>query len=95
MQIAPTQVTTLDNVQMNFYHCNKGEGLPMHSHSYSHITYCVSGSCLVTQDGKFRTITSNTKPLILKANFQHEIEALENGTAFVNAFTLETTGEKI
>lgn len=70
----------------NVYHANKGEGLPMHQHTWNHATVCHVGSCIVRIRGKEFTINCDSKPLDLPANVQHEIEALEDGTVFVNIF---------
>jgi quercetin dioxygenase-like cupin family protein len=78
---------TYDGARLNIYHVNKGEGLPMHGHEYSHAIMCNAGSCLVTLDnGKSIVMTKNTIPVNLFAGIQHEIEALEDGTVFVNVF---------
>ena len=71
---------------MRVYHANKGEGIPMHSHSYSHATTCMNGSCKYTQDGIELIADKNTQPINLLAGKLHEIEALEDGTVFVNVF---------
>jgi quercetin dioxygenase-like cupin family protein len=72
---------------MNVFHANKSEGLPMHGHEYSHATICHAGSCLVSLDnGKSIVMTKDTQPLNLLAGIQHELEALEDGTVFVNVF---------
>ena len=79
---------TYDGARLNIYHVNKGEGLPMHGHAYSHAIMCNAGSCLVTLDnGKNIVMTKNTIPVNLPAGIQHEIEALEDGTVFVNVFS--------
>jgi quercetin dioxygenase-like cupin family protein len=73
--------------RLNVYHANKGEGLPMHGHEYSHATMCNAGSCKVSlENGKSLVMTKDTQPVNLPAGVQHEIEALENGTVFVNVF---------
>jgi len=77
---------TYDGAQLNVYHANKGEGLPKHEHIYSHATVCHSGSCLVSLEGRSYTIDKNSTPLNLPAGEWHEIEALEDGTVFVNVF---------
>jgi quercetin dioxygenase-like cupin family protein len=78
---------TYDGARLNIYHANKGEGLPMHGHSYSHATMCNSGSCRITlKNGKSKVIDKNSIPVNLLAGIQHEIEALEDGTVFVNVF---------
>jgi len=85
--LLPHNTFTYNGVRLNIYHANKGEGLPMHGHSYSHATMCNAGSCLVSlENGKSIVINKNTKPVNLLAGIQHEIEALENETVFVNVF---------
>jgi len=77
---------TYDGAQLNVYHADKGQGLPKHSHGFSHATICHNGSCLVSLEGRSYTINKNSKPLNLPAGEWHEIEALEDGTVFVNVF---------
>jgi quercetin dioxygenase-like cupin family protein len=75
-----------DGATLNVYHASKGQGLPRHEHLYSHLTMCHAGSILVTKEGKSLTMTKDTQPVNLVANEWHEIEALEDGTVFVNVF---------
>jgi quercetin dioxygenase-like cupin family protein len=75
-----------NGAQLNVYHANTGQGLPKHNHTWSHATICHNGSCLVSLEGRSYTINKNSKPLNLPANEWHEIEALEDGTVFVNVF---------
>jgi quercetin dioxygenase-like cupin family protein len=77
---------TYENTQINVYHANKGEGLEKHSHLYSHATMCNAGSCLITKENKSLIINKDTQPVNLVAGEWHEIEALEDGTVFVNVF---------
>jgi quercetin dioxygenase-like cupin family protein len=77
---------TYSDVTVNVYHANKNEGLPKHSHAYSHATICHAGSCLVSLEGRSYTINKDNKPLNLPAGEWHEIKALEDGTVFVNVF---------
>lgn len=84
--IDPAHSVTYDGVTLNVYHANKGHGLPRHEHIYAHLTMCHAGSILVTKEGKSLTMTKDTQPVNLVANEWHEIEALENGTVFVNVF---------
>jgi quercetin dioxygenase-like cupin family protein len=84
--VTPKHSFTYDGARVNVYHANKGEGLPNHSHVYSHATMCNAGRCLVSLEGRNYTINKNSKPLNLPAGEWHEIEALENGTVFVNVF---------
>ena len=74
------------DVSVAVYHANIGEGLPKHEHIYSHATMCNAGSCLVSLEGRNYTINKNSQPLNLPAGEWHEIEALEDGTVFVNVF---------
>lgn len=73
--------------QFNVYHASRGEGLPKHEHTYNHATVCHSGSCVVRVKGKEIVMTPYTQPIDLPANESHEIEALEDGTVFVNIFS--------
>ena len=84
--LPPRFVVTQNGTTLNVYHANKGEGLPRHEHLYSHLTMCHSGSCLVRNERRSLVMTKDTQPLNLVANEWHEIEALEDGTVFVNVF---------
>lgn len=84
--IAPTHTFTYDGAVLNIYHANKGEGLPKHEHTYAHATFCAAGSCIIRKENKELTITKQNKPLNLRALEWHEIEALEDGTVFINVF---------
>jgi quercetin dioxygenase-like cupin family protein len=75
-----------EGTQLNVYHADKGQGLPKHEHIYPHATMCNAGSCLVRLEGRSYTINKNSQPLDLPANEWHEIEALEDGTVFINVF---------
>jgi len=82
----PRHSFTYDGAQINVYHANKGEGLPRHFHDYVHATMCNAGSCWVRKEGKEVLVTKDTQPINLVANEWHEIEAIEDGTVFVNVF---------
>jgi len=84
---APSHSVTYDGVMMNVYHCDKGQGLPQHSHIYAHLTMCHAGSCVVRKEGRELVMTKHTQPVNLTAAEWHEIEALEDGTVFVNVFS--------
>ena len=77
---------TYATARVNVYHANKGEGLPKHIHVYNHATICNSGSCVIRVEGKELIINKNTQPVNLQGSNWHEIEALEDGTVFVNVF---------
>jgi quercetin dioxygenase-like cupin family protein len=85
--ISPTHSFTYDGSVLNVYHADKGEGLPRHEHIYSHATICHAGSCIVRKEERELVMTKMTQPVNLKANEWHEIEALEDGTVFVNVFS--------
>ena len=84
--ITPRHNFTYDGATLHVYHANKGEGLPKHDHFYSHATICNAGSCKVSLEGRHYIIDKNSKPLNLPEKEWHEIEALEDGTVFVNMF---------
>jgi quercetin dioxygenase-like cupin family protein len=85
-QLNPVHSFVYDGAQINVYHANKGEGLPKHQHIYAHATMCNSGSCIIRKENKEFTMTKDTKPVNLIANEWHEIEAVEDGTVFINVF---------
>jgi len=84
--VDPIYQVMYDGASINIYHANKGEGLPKHEHIYAHLTMCHSGSCVIRKEGIEKVIDKNTQPINLKAVEWHEIEALEDGTVFVNVF---------
>ena len=84
--ISPFHSVTYDGAILNVYHAGKGDGLPRHEHTYEHLVLIHAGSCLITKEGKSRTMTKDTQPVNLTAGEWHEIEALEDGTVFVNVF---------
>ena len=86
IDIAPKHSFSYEGVRVNVYHASKGQGLPKHTHIYSHATVCHNGSCLVSLEGRNYTINKDTVPLNLPAGEWHEIEALEDNTVFVNVF---------
>jgi quercetin dioxygenase-like cupin family protein len=86
IKVSPKHIFTYDGASLYVYHANKGEGLPKHDHAYSHATVCHSGSCIVRVEGKELVMTKETQPVNLLGGKWHEIEALEDGTVFVNVF---------
>lgn len=77
---------TQDGTTLKVYHADKGGGLPRHEHAYSHLTMCHAGSIIVRKEGRELVMTKDTQPVNLVAGEWHEIEALEDGTVFVNVF---------
>lgn len=84
--VAPRFTVNQNGTTINIYHANKGEGLPKHDHVYSHLTMCHAGSIAVRKENKEVVRTKDSQPVNLVANEWHEIEALEDGTIFVNVF---------
>ncbi len=84
--VTPRFLVTQDGTTLAVYHTNKGEGLPRHEHLFSHLTMCHAGSIKVSNERRSLVMTKDTQPVNLVANEWHEIEALEDGTIFVNVF---------
>jgi quercetin dioxygenase-like cupin family protein len=84
--INPRFSVTQDGATLNIFHAVKGEGLPKHEHVYSHLTICAAGSVVIRKENLEHTMTKDSQPVNLKANEWHEIEALEDGTVFINVF---------
>ena len=84
--VLPKHDMTYDGAVVRIYHANKGEGIPAHKHSYSHATMCMAGSCKLTQEEKSAVLNKDSIPVNLVGGKYHEIEALEDGTIFVNVF---------
>jgi len=85
-QVTPYHNFEYAGAQFNVYHANIGEGLPQHQHPFNHATVCQVGSCVVRVKGKEIEMNADTQPIDLPADVPHELEALENGTVFVNIF---------
>ena len=92
-EITPRFTVTQNNTTLNVYHASKGEGLSRHEHIYSHLTMCHSGCCVVRNQRRELVMTKDTQPVNLVANEWHEIEALEEGTVFVNVFATASTSD--
>ena len=84
--LVPAHSVTYDGATMYVDHADRGQGLPKHAHAYSHLTMCHAGSCILRKEGKELVMTKLTQPVNLLADGWHEIEALEDGTVFVNVF---------
>jgi len=84
--VGPKHVFTYDGAIINIFHANKGEGLPRHEHNYAHASFCTAGKCVVRKENKQLIMDKTTTPVNLLENEWHEIEALEDGTVFVNVF---------
>ena len=86
ISIQPKHSFTYDGAQINVFHAIKNQGLPKHSHSYSHVTICHNGSCVIKMEGKEKIINKHSGAFNLPAGEWHEIKALEDNTVFVNVF---------
>jgi quercetin dioxygenase-like cupin family protein len=84
--VPPKHSFNYDGCIINIYNANKGEGLPKHSHTFAHATFCSAGSFVVRKENKEVIFTKDTQPANLTENEWHEIEALEDNTVFVNVF---------
>lgn len=84
--IMPIHQVAYDGANINVYHANKGEGLTRHEHNYAHLTMCTAGSCIIRKEGIEKIVDKHTQPINLREKEWHEIEALEDGTVFVNVF---------
>lgn len=85
-EIYPRFKVTRGTVSVDVYHADTGQGLPKHSHTYSHVTFCYAGSIIIRKENKQLIMTKDTQPVQLIADEWHEIEALEDGTVFSNVF---------
>lgn len=83
-QVNPTHSFSLGGATCIVIYANKNEGLPWHSHQQDHATACIAGSCAIRKGEKELIVTKESKPVLLTAPDPHEIEALEDGTIFVN-----------
>lgn len=84
--VAPKHRFSHENTLLYVFHADKNEGLPQHTHSYSHVVMCNAGSIIVRKQNRELVMTKDTQPVNLRAGEWHEIEALEDGTVFVNVF---------
>lgn len=87
-RIEPTKIYNYNGTSFNVYHANTGQGLPKHDHTFSHLSTCQAGRCIVRKDGKEIILDKYSDPINLVANEWHEIEALEDNTIFVNIFKI-------
>jgi quercetin dioxygenase-like cupin family protein len=81
---APKHKFSFQNSLFDVYHANKGEGLSRHEHDFNHLTVCHSGSIVIRKENKEVVANKNSGAFNLVENEWHEIEALEDGTVFVN-----------
>jgi quercetin dioxygenase-like cupin family protein len=71
------------------FHANTGEGLPRHEHNFKHAVACFAGRIVIRKEHITVEMTKTSKPVVLKENEWHEIEALEDETVFGNIYAQE------
>jgi len=85
--VAPKFGFTYDGAIVNVYHADAGDGLPRHAHEYDHATICHAGECIIRKENLEMKLTAATGPINLRGGEWHELEAIEDGTVFVNIFS--------
>ncbi len=91
--IGPRFLVVQNDTRLSVYHANKGEGIPRHEHTHSHLTMVHAGSIAIRKEGKEVVRTKDSQPVNLAANEWHEIEALEDVTVFVNVGVVDAEGK--
>ena len=79
--VAPKYSVTYDAGIVNVYHADRGQGLPRHEHSYSHLTMCHAGSCLIRKEGVEKIITKN---VIKKAGDNPQLFSFDVATTWLD-----------
>lgn len=80
-------ITTWENVNLFVYHANKGEGHDKHEHEYAHAVACFQGKIKISKEDISIILTPDNEPIRLREKEWHEIEAIEDGTIFMNIHT--------
>lgn len=75
-----------EKTRINIFHADAGDIVPRHKHTSGHALFCAAGSFVIRKDNKELTVNKYTQPINVIANEWHEIEVLEDGTVFCNAF---------
>ena len=92
--LEPKFTVTQNDTIFQVFHAKKGQGLPRHEHYYSHLVFCHGGRIVIRKEGRQAELTCESQPVNLVENEWHEIEALEDGTIFVNTFDVNSVGGK-
>jgi quercetin dioxygenase-like cupin family protein len=69
------------------YVCARGEGLPRHQHDVDHLTIVAAGRIVARADARVVERGPTDPPILFRAGRAHEVEALEDGTVFINVFS--------
>jgi len=76
------------DTKITAYSAKKTQGIPKHTHLYSHLVICTAGSLLIRKESVEKILLQNDAPISVKGNEWHELEALEDGTTFINIHKL-------
>lgn len=84
--VEPEQICNFCGVQIViFCAAAPGDGLPLHDHSFEHLTMAVSGAPEVFyEDGTAQTIRPGDVPLKFASGQKHGVRATAAGDRFVN-----------
>lgn len=82
----PIHHFSYEGATVHVYKASKGEGIPQHTHDYSHAVVCMAGKCAIRKENKYMEIDIMSQPINLVGQEWHEIEALEDGTSFITVF---------
>ncbi len=84
------------DVTATVFQLNTGEAIPRHKHPFIHSTRVIRGSVRVDIDGEasFAMRSVSDRDMILPADIDHEITALEDDTIIVNMHTPPPPGQK-
>jgi quercetin dioxygenase-like cupin family protein len=85
----PIRMHYYNKTEVKVYYANKGEGILKHIHNNDHLTMCCVGKILVRLEDREFILTKSDNPFILPKDIFHEIEAIEDGTIFMNMMPQE------
>jgi quercetin dioxygenase-like cupin family protein len=74
------------NVTTSIFHVDAGAGHATHSHPFDHAVFVSRGSLRIKKEGYDKVHTPDDEPVNLRAKEPHSLEAMEDGTIFVNMF---------
>jgi quercetin dioxygenase-like cupin family protein len=86
IDVLPKHQFSYEGTSIRVYIANKGEGIPKHTHNYSHAVACTAGRCAIRKENVYVEMDVLTQPINLVGQEWHEIEALEDKTSFITVF---------
>ncbi len=92
IDVEPKHSVTLNNVHFAIYHAEPGQGVGKHEHLYAHATFCPSGKIKINKENLEVFMDKNSNPVMLSGETWHQIEAVEEGTVFVNVWAIGNPG---